>query len=387
MRSKFFTLENVDGVGARAGLLTTEHGVIETPVFMPVGTYGAVKSLSSDDLKETRTQIILGNAYHLYLRPGIETIKKAGGLHEFMSWDNPILTDSGGFQVFSLPKLTKIDDEGVTFQDHIDGSTHRFTPSKVIDVERNIGADIIMNFDECAPYPSTLEYASEAEIRTANWAARCKEQFDATESLYGYKQFLFGIVQGSTYKELREKSVEAITALDFDGYAIGGLAVGESPEKMYDICGFNASLLPENKPRYLMGVGKPEDLIECVALGIDMFDCVVPTRNGRKGTVYTNEGKLNLNNAVHKTDSSPIENGCACESCQKYSRSYLRHLFKMGETLAGRAATIHNLHYYMNLMTGMRNAIMENNFGDFRKEFYQLRKSSSNLTVREEMVE
>ncbi|MCH8928801.1 MAG: tRNA guanosine(34) transglycosylase Tgt [Candidatus Marinimicrobia bacterium] len=387
MRSKFFTLENVDGVGARAGLLDTEHGVIETPVFMPVGTYGAVKSLSSDDLKETRTQIILGNAYHLYLRPGIETIKKAGGLHEFMNWDGPILTDSGGFQVFSLPKLTKIDDEGVTFQDHIDGSTHRFTPSKVIDVERNIGADIIMNFDECAPYPSTLEYASEAEIRTANWAARCKEQFDATEPLYGYKQFLFGIVQGSTYKELREKSTEAITALDFDGYAIGGLAVGESPEKMYDICGFNASLLPENKPRYLMGVGKPEDLIECVALGIDMFDCVVPTRNGRKGTVYTNEGKLNLNNAVHKTDSSPIENGCSCESCQKYSRSYLRHLFKMGETLAGRAATIHNLHYYMNLMTGMRNAIMENKFGDFRKEFYQLRKSSSNLTVREEMVE
>lgn len=387
MRSKFFTLENVDGVGARAGLLDTEHGVIETPVFMPVGTYGAVKSLSSDDLKETRTQIILGNAYHLYLRPGIETIKKARGLHEFMNWDGPILTDSGGFQVFSLPKLTKIDDEGVTFQDHIDGSTHRFTPSKVIDVERNIGADIIMNFDECAPYPSTLEYASEAEIRTANWAARCKEQFDATEPLYGYKQFLFGIVQGSTYKELREKSTEAITALDFDGYAIGGLAVGESPEKMYDICGFNASLLPENKPRYLMGVGKPEDLIECVALGIDMFDCVVPTRNGRKGTVYTNEGKLNLNNAVHKTDSSPIENGCSCESCQKYSRSYLRHLFKMGETLAGRAATIHNLHYYMNLMTGMRNAIMENKFGDFRKEFYQLRKSSSNLTVREEMVE
>ena len=387
MRSKFFTLENVDGVGARAGLLDTEHGVIETPVFMPVGTYGAVKSLSSDDLKETRTQIILGNAYHLYLRPGIETIKKARGLHEFMNWDGPILTDSGGFQVFSLPKLTKIDDEGVTFQDHIDGSTHRFTPSKVIDVERNIGADIIMNFDECAPYPSTLEYASEAEIRTANWAARCKEQFDATEPLYGYKQFLCGIVQGSTDKELREKSTEAITALDFDGYAIGGLAVGESPEKMYDICGFNASLLPENKPRYLMGVGKPEDLIECVALGIDMFDCVVPTRNGRKGTVYTNEGKLNLNNAVHKTDSSPIENGCSCESCQKYSRSYLRHLFKMGETLAGRAATIHNLHYYMNLMTGMRNAIMENKFGDFRKEFYQLRKSSSNLTVREEMVE
>lgn len=317
MSSEFFTLEHVDGVGARAGLLTTGHGVIETPVFMPVGTYGAVKSLSSDDLRETRTQIILGNAYHLYLRPGIETINKVGGLHEFMSWNSPILTDSGGFQVFSLPKLTKIDDEGVTFQDHIDGSTHRFTPAKVIDVERNIGADIIMNFDECAPYPSTREYASEAEIRTAVWAARCKERFDATERLYGHKQFLFGIIQGSTYKDLREKNTEAIRVLDFDGYAIGGLAVGESPELMYDICGFNASLLPENKPRYLMGVGKPEDLVECVLRGIDMFDCVVPTRNARKGTVYTKEGKLNLNNAVHKADSSPIEEGCSCGSCQK----------------------------------------------------------------------
>jgi len=385
--SDFFTLENVDEVGARAGSLTTGHGVIETPVFMPVGTYGAVKSLSSDDLRNTRTQIILGNAYHLYLRPGIETISKAGGIQKFMNWDGPILTDSGGFQVFSLPKLVKIDDEGVTFQDNIDGSTHRFTPSKVIDVERNIGADIIMNFDECAPYPSTHEYASEAEIRTANWAGRCKERFDATEQLYGYKQFLFGIVQGSTYKDLREKSTEAIKALDFDGYAVGGLAVGESPEMMYDICGFNASLLPENKPRYLMGVGKPEDLVECVARGIDMFDCVVPTRNARKGTVYTYEGKLNLNNAVHKEDSSPIEEGCSCESCQKYSRSYLRHLFKMGETLAGRAATIHNLHYYMNLMTGMRNAIKENKFDDFRKEFYQSRKSESNVTITEEVVE
>lgn len=387
MSSEFFTLESVDPVGARTGLITTGHGVIETPVFMPVGTYGAVKSLSSDDLRETRTQIILGNAYHLYLRPGIETINRAGGLHEFMNWDGPLLTDSGGFQVFSLPKLTKIDDDGVTFQDHIEGTTHRFTPSKVIDVERNIGADLIMNFDECAPYPSTHKYASEAEIRTRNWAELCKERFDATEPLYGCKQFLFGIVQGSIYEDLREKNTEAIISLEFDGYAVGGLAVGESPDKMYEICGFNASLLPENKPRYLMGVGKPEDLIECVARGIDMFDCVVPTRNARKGTVYTSEGKVNLNNSVHKEDSMPIEEGCSCESCQKYSRSYLRHLFKMGETLAGRAATIHNLHYYMNLMAGMRNAIMENKFKDFRKEFYQSRKVDSNITVTEEMVE
>ena len=387
MSSEFFTLESVDPVGARAGLVRTGHGVIETPVFMPVGTYGAVKSLSSDDLRETRTQIILGNAYHLYLRPGIETITKAGGLHEFMNWDGPILTDSGGFQVFSLPKLTKIDDDGVTFQDHIEGTTHRFTPSIVIDVERNIGADLVMNFDECAPYPSTHEYASEAEIRTSKWAGLCKERFDATEPLYGFKQFLFGIVQGSTYKDLREKSTEAITALDFDGYAVGGLAVGESPDKMYELCEFNASLLPEYKPRYLMGVGKPEDLVECVARGIDMFDCVVPTRNARKGTVYTNEGKINLNNSVYKEDSKPIEDDCSCDSCQKYSRSYLRHLFKMGETLAGRAATIHNLHYYMNLMTGMRNAIKNNNFDDFRKEFYQSRKVDSSITVTGEMVE
>ena len=387
MSSEFFTLESVDPVGARAGLVRTGHGVIETPVFMPVGTYGAVKSLSSDDLRETRTQIILGNAYHLYLRPGIETITKAGGLHEFMNWDGPILTDSGGFQVFSLPKLTKIDDDGVTFQDHIEGTTHRFTPSKVIDVERNIGADLVMNFDECAPYPSTHEYASEAEIRTSKWAGLCKERFDATEPQYGFKQFLFGIVQGSTYKDLREKSTEAITALDFDGYAVGGLAVGESPDKMYELGEFNASLLPENKPRYLMGVGKPEDLVECVARGIDMFDCVVPTRNARKGTVYTNERKINLNNSVYKEDSKPIEDDCSCDSCQKYSRSYLRHLFKMGETLAGRAATIHNLHYYMNLMTDMRNAIKNNNFDDFRKEFYQSRKVDLSITVTEEMVE
>jgi len=381
VNSEFFTLESVDSIGARAGLINTGHGVIETPVFMPVGTYGAVKSLSSNDLRKTNTKIILGNAYHLYLRPGIKTINKSGGLHEFMNWNGPILTDSGGFQVFSLPKMMKIDDEGVTFKDHIEGSTHRFTPSKVIDVERNIGADIIMNFDECAPYPSTHQYASEAEKRTANWAVLCKEQFDVTESLYGYKQFLFGIIQGSTYKDLREKSAEAIVALDFDGYAVGGLAVGESSESMYDICGFNASLLPENKPRYLMGLGKPEDLVECVARGIDMFDCVVPTRNARKGTVYTNEGKLNLNNEAHRADSSPIEEGCSCESCQGYSRAYLRHLFKMGETLAGRAATIHNLHYYMNLMSAMRNAIRENRFNDFRKEFYKSRKIDSNIAV------
>lgn len=373
MSEKFFLLESDNSDGARAGILHTEHGNINTPAFMPVGTYGAVKSLSPDDLKESDTQIILGNAYHLYIRPGLETINRMGGLHKFIGWDQPILTDSGGYQVFSLAKMREIDNDGVTFRDHVDGTKHRFTPSMVMNVERMIGADIIMAFDECAPYPSSLEYTSEAERRTASWAAVSKESFDSSEPLYGYRQFLFGIVQGGTYKELREKSAEVIVSLNFDGYAVGGLAVGEPEEVMYELCEFNASLLPKDKPRYLMGVGRPEDLIECVARGIDMFDCVIPTRNGRKGTVYTKAGKLNLNNATYKMDEEPIEAGCSCSSCKSFSKGYLRHLFKMSETLAGRAATIHNLHYFNNLMSDMRKAIIDDNFNEFRDEFYIMR--------------
>jgi len=378
LRDKLFHLNNVDASGARAGTLSTGHGKVKTPTFMPVGTYGAVKSLSPEDLKKTGTGIMLGNAYHLYLRPGVETVSKLGGLHDFIGWDAPMLTDSGGFQVFSLAHMREIDENGVTFRDHIDGSSHHFTPSKVIEIERKIGADIVMTFDECAPYPSTEEYASTAERRTARWAAECKEKFDSTEPLYGYDQYLFGIIQGSVYKDLRRKSAGEIVSLDFDGYAVGGLAVGEPLETMYELCEFNASLLPDDKPRYLMGVGKPEDLVECVGMGIDMFDCVVPTRNARKGTVYSAEGKLNLNNESYKEDAMPIEDGCSCESCNKYSRAYLRHLFKMGETLAGRAATIHNLHYYMKLMRDMREAIMENKFEEFRSKFYASRINIKN---------
>ena len=373
MSDKFFLLETDSPDGARAGVLHTEHGEINTPAFMPVGTYGAVKSLSPDDLKDADTQIILGNAYHLYIRPGIETINRMGGLHKFIGWDQPILTDSGGYQVFSLAKMREIDDDGVTFRDHVDGTKHRFTPSMVMNVERTIGADIIMAFDDCAPYPSSLDYLSEAERRTASWAAVSKESFESSEPLYGYRQFLFGIVQGGTQKELREKSAEKIVSLDFDGYAVGGLAVGEPEDIMYELCEFNASLLPKDKPRYLMGVGRPVDLIECVARGIDMFDCVIPTRNGRKGTVYTKAGKLNLNNSTYKMDEDPIEADCSCSSCESFSKGYLRHLFKMNETLAGRAATIHNLHYFNALMSEMRKAIIEDKFNEFRDEFYLMR--------------
>lgn len=370
MIDKFFVLEADHSGGARAGVLHTGHGVINTPVFMPVGTYGAVKSLSPIELKETGSQIILGNAYHLYIRPGLETIKEMGGLHNFIGWDRPILTDSGGFQVFSLAKIREIDDDGVTFRDHVDGTKHRFTPSIVMNIERTIGADIIMAFDECAPYPSSLDYVSKAERRTAKWAALSKESFESSKPFYGDEQFLFGIVQGGTYKDLREKSAKEIVSLGFDGYAVGGLAVGEPEDIMYEICEFNTSLLPNDKPRYIMGVGRPKDLIECVARGIDMFDCVIPTRNGRKGTVYTKSGKLNLNNSKYKTDKDPIEEGCACSSCKSYSKGYLRHLFKMKETLAGRAATLHNLHYFNALMSDMRKAIVGGNFDDFRAEFY-----------------
>lgn len=373
MSNKFFLLETDSPDGARAGVLHTEHGEINTPAFMPVGTYGAVKSLSPYDLKDTGTQIILGNAYHLYIRPGLETINRMGGLHKFIGWDKPILTDSGGYQVYSLAKMRKIDDDGVTFRDHVDGTKHRFTPSMVINVERMIGADIIMAFDECAPYPSSLDYTSEAERRTASWAAVSKDSFSSSEPLYGYKQFLFGIVQGGTHKELREKSAKKIVSYDFDGYAVGGLAVGEPAAVMYELCEFNTSLLPKDKPRYLMGVGKPVDLIECVARGIDLFDCVIPTRNGRKGTVYTKTGKLNLNNSTYKEDKNPIEDDCTCSSCASFSKGYLRHLFRMKETLAGRAATIHNLHYFNTLMREMRKAIIEDKFSEFRDNFYSIR--------------
>ncbi len=376
MSDLFFQLES-DANGARAGVLTTDHGKINTPAFIPVGTYGAVKSLSPTDLKDANTQIILGNAYHLYIRPGLETINRMGGLHKFNSWEGPILTDSGGFQVFSLASMREIDDEGVTFRDHVDGTKHRFTPSMVMDVERNIGADIIMAFDECAPYPSTTEYATEAERRTRKWAEISKKSFESSEPLYGYKQFLFGIVQGGTYKELREKSAKEIVSLDFDGYAVGGLAVGEPAELMYELCAFNTSLLPKDKPRYLMGVGRPEDLVECVSRGIDMFDCVVPTRNGRKGTVYTKAGKLNLNNSSYKMDETPIEDRCPCNSCETFSKAYLRHLFKMNETLAGRAATIHNLYYFNKLMSDMRAAVSNEKFDEFKSDFYSERGSTA----------
>ncbi|ATW23959.1 tRNA guanosine(34) transglycosylase Tgt [Candidatus Formimonas warabiya] len=349
---------------ARVGVLQTSHGSIHTPVFMPVGTQATVKTISPEELKDLGAEIILGNTYHLYLRPGHDLVAEAGGLHKFMHWDGPILTDSGGFQVFSLNDLRKISDEGVTFRSHIDGSSHFFTPEKVMEIEMALGADIAMAFDECAPYPCEIKDVQRAVERTATWAARCKE---AHRHSY---QALFGIVQGGTIRELREKSARDITSLGFPGYAIGGLSVGEPKPLMYQVLDYTVPLLPEDKPRYLMGVGSPDCLVEGVARGIDMFDCVLPTRIARNGTVFVPEGKLVIRNAEYARDFSPIDENCSCYACRNYSRAYIRHLIKCNEVLGIRLTTIHNLHYLVDLMKNIRLAIGENKFGEFRREFF-----------------
>lgn len=352
------------GVGtARAGVLTTPHGVIETPVFMPVGTQATVKAVSPHELRELGAQIILSNTYHLYLRPGAELIEKFGGLHRFMAWDRPILTDSGGFQVFSLAHNRKIDDDGVTFKSHIDGSTHRFTPEMVMRVQEQLGADIIMVLDECTPYPSPHDYNQRAIARTHAWAQRCLRAHSRPD------QALFAIVQGSTYPDLRQESARTLAALPFPGYAIGGLSVGEPKDEMHHMLEETMPLLPSHKPRYLMGVGSPEDLLECVARGIDMFDCVLPTRVARNGALLTRDGRLAIKSLRYAGLDTPIEPDCDCYVCQHFTLGYLRHLYKAEELLAYRLNSIHNLRFMARISAEMRAAILDGTFSNYKDEF------------------
>jgi queuine tRNA-ribosyltransferase len=354
--------------GARAGIFTTAHGKIETPVFMPVGTQASVKSLSPHELSDLGAKIILANTYHLHLRPTSEIIAQAGGLHKFENWQGAILTDSGGFQVFSLKDMRKITDDGVQFQSHIDGSNHCFTPEKVMQIQHNLGADIIMPFDECPPSTAEFIHIKNAVERTIRWAQRCKESHVKIPFYHGYEQFLFGIVQGGIDEQLREFCVKELVQMDFDGYSIGGLAVGESNENMYKIAKFTANQLPRNKPRYLMGVGKPIDIIEGIDAGIDMFGCVMPTRNARNGSVYSWNGQVNIRNSKYKTDfDNPIDKNCDCYTCRNFSRSYIRHLYLAGEILALRLLSLHNIHFYVNLVKTARKHILENSFDKWKE--------------------
>ena len=353
---------------ARAGEIRTGHGVIETPVFMPVGTSGSVKSVTPEELLAAGAQIILGNTYHLYLRPGCDVISHFKGLHHFMHWDGPILTDSGGFQVFSLAKLAKISEEGVTFQSHLDGSRHLLTPGKVIDIQNCLGADIIMCLDDCIQYPASREDSLTALEITTNWARRCKQAWQET---HNGRNALFGIVQGGMFRDLRKRSAEELIKTDFPGYAVGGLSVGEPAELMLEMADCTLQYLPESKPRYIMGVGTPENLIELVALGVDMFDCVLPTRNARNGQMFTQYGTVNISNAQYKDDTEPLDAGCECYTCRHYSRAYLRHLYMARELLAYRLNTIHNVHYFISFMKQLRESILAGEFESFRKNFYR----------------
>lgn len=354
---------------ARAGIITTAHGKIETPIFMPVGTAGTVKAVHQREIKnDIKAAIILGNTYHLYLRPGLDVLKKAGGLHKFMGWDMPILTDSGGYQVYSLSDVRKIKEEGVTFQSHIDGSKHLFTPENVMDIQRVIGADIIMAFDECTPYPCEYNYAKRSMQMTHRWLDRCCTRFDQTDPLYGYDQTLFPIVQGSTFKDLRMQSAEKIASFNREGNAIGGLSVGEPAEEMYEMTDLVCAILPKEKPRYLMGVGTPINLLENIALGIDMFDCVMPTRNARNGMLFTEFGSINIKNEKWKDDFSPIDSKSDLFSDQHYSKAYLRHLSISGELLASQIATLHNLHFYLWLMKEARKQILAGTFSQWKNK-------------------
>lgn len=362
---KFELIKKCKQTGARLGRVHTPHGSFETPVFMPVGTQATVKGMSPDELKEIGAKIILSNTYHLYMRPGHDIIREAGGLHSFMNWDRPILTDSGGFQVFSLSDLRDIKEEGVTFKSHIDGSRHFFTPEKAIEIQNSLGSDIIMAFDECVPYPCDYGYAKKSLERTTRWAKRCKEAHKNTE-----KQALFGIVQGSTYRDLRIQSANELLELDFPGYAIGGLSVGEPAEEMYEMLECTVPLLPEDRPRYLMGVGSPDYLIEGAIRGIDMFDCVLPTRIGRNGTVLTSRGRIIVRDAAYARDYSSLDPECDCYACRNFTRAYIRHLLKAREILGLRLCTLHNLKFLLDLMKKVRQAIIDDKLGDFRKEFF-----------------
>lgn len=362
-----FTVLHTEGI-ARAGLLETPHGVVATPAFIPVGSQGSVKAIEHRELLELDARIVLGNAYHLFLRPGIDLIKRAGGLHRFIGWQRAILTDSGGFQVFSLAQLRTIDEKGVAFRSHLDGSLHRFTPDSVVEVQRGLGSDIMMALDDCTPYPSEYDYAQRSHELTLRWAQRTREAFDRTRPLYDLEQALFAIVQGSVFEDLRRRGAESLVAMDFDGYAIGGLSVGEPVDLLYAMTEVCTTHLPEGKPRYLMGVGTPVNLLEAIARGVDMFDCVLPTRNGRNGMVFTSEGALNLRNAAFKDDFRPIDAFCHCYACRSFSRAYVRHLLQSNEILGLQLATIHNLSFYFWLMEESRRAISEHRFHQWKKE-------------------
>jgi len=365
---KFELIQTDTKSKARAGLLETDHGLVETPIFMPVGTQATVKTQTPADLINNHVQIVLGNTYHLYLRPGDQLIHNFGGLHNFMSWDKPILTDSGGYQVYSLKELRKIDDNGVHFQSHLDGSRHYFTPESVLKIQQNLGSDIMMVLDECTPYPSTQEYAQYSMNITVDWARIARDIYSNWESLYGPEQWLFAIGQGSVYKDLRQTCLDELIQLDFPGYAIGGLAVGEPVEEMYDIADFSTDILPESKPRYLMGVGMPENILESIELGVDMFDCVIPTRNARNGTVFTKKGKLTIKSARFKDDKNPIDLDCSCYTCQNFSRGYIRHLFNTNEILGLQLATLHNIHFYLWLTAEARKQIIAQNFSNWKSK-------------------
>jgi len=368
MAFKFEITHRSSENSARLGKIDTPHGRIETPAFIPVGTQATVKSLTPEELCGLGVQVILGNTYHLYLRPGHGVIGKLGGLHRFMHWDRPILTDSGGYQVFSLARLRKISDEGVTFQSHLDGSSHLLTPEKTIEIQETLGSDIMMCLDECTPYPATRAESRSSLELSIDWARRCKESRSAEGSA------LFGIVQGSMFEDLRAYGVEALTNIGFDGYALGGLSVGEPKELMLSLAAFTLPLLPDSLPKYVMGVGYPEDLVELVSLGADIFDCVIPTRNARNGQLFVRTGTLNICNARYQDDDAPVEEGCSCYTCRHYSRAYLRHLFMAKELLACRLNTIHNIYFFMTLMREMRESIRQERFNLFKREFYAQRE-------------
>jgi len=365
-----FQLQYTDpGTKARAGEIVTDHGTIQTPIFMPVGTAGSVKAVTQQQLNDSiKAQIILGNTYHLYLRPGLDVLEKAGGLHRFNGWHKPILTDSGGFQVFSLAGTRKIKEEGVTFQSHIDGSRHLFSPEAVMDIQRTIGGDIIMAFDECPPGGSEYNYAKKSLELTHRWLDRCIKRFEETEDKYSYTQNLFPIVQGATFKDLRKQSCEFVSEKNATGNAIGGLSVGEPEPVMYEICDWCCDHLPKEKPRYLMGVGTPWNILECIGMGIDMFDCVMPTRNGRNAMLFTTNGIINIDNKKWEFDYSPIDEGLPCEISNYYSKSYVRHLFKSGEILGLTIASIHNLSFYLWLVGEARKHIIEGDYAHWKEE-------------------
>ena len=368
-----FELQHTDAnSSARAGIITTDHGNIETPIFMPVGTLGSVKGVHLHEIKdEVKAQIILGNTYHLYLRPGLDVLEKAGGLHKFNGFDRPMLTDSGGFQVFSLTGIRKLSAEGCEFRSHIDGSKHFFTPESVMDIERTIGADIMMAFDECPPGTADYQYAKKSLALTHDWLKRCEKRFNETEPKYGYNQSLFPIVQGCVYKDLRRESAEFVTQFDADGYAIGGLAVGEPAPVMYEMIEVVNEILPQNRPRYLMGVGTPVNILEAIERGVDMFDCVMPTRNGRNAMLFTAEGVMNMRNAKWATDFSPVAVAGYCQADLQYSKAYLHHLFKAKELLAMQIASIHNLAFYLWLVGEARRQIQNDTFASWKAEMVE----------------